>query len=62
MSKTKLLQKLGEQKLLELLDRIENCQVALAVIREEFETIKKGLNLSKTEDSIMRGLSRDLLC
>lgn len=62
MSKTKLLQKLGEQKLLELLDRIENCQVALDVIREEFETIKKGLNLSKTEDSIMRGLSRDLLC
>ena len=52
MNRHLILEKLGEQKLKELRDKIENCQVALDVIREEFENIKKELpKFRKTKDS-----------
>lgn len=55
MSETKrrqLLTKLGEQKLHELIDKIDDLEIALGVIKEEFEKIKKELpKFSKTEDS-----------
>lgn len=51
-AKRLFLQKLGEQKLQELLDKIDDLETALTVIKEELVQIKSQMpNLSKTEDS-----------
>jgi uncharacterized membrane protein len=44
-----LLSKLGQQKLKELIDKIDDFQVALDVVKEELEKIKQELPQYKNE-------------